>query len=139
MGETLNEDTLYYFLCPFKDRYYTLYLGWLNKILIEAFRKLGEEEGHIYIQSEFEQHTFINYIDQPLFLIEFDKEGIEKYYSDDHELELEPEEGEVYKDNEPDTINYPAYFTKGIESLLDYKLGKHLYANVKGEWIQIKL
>ena len=135
----IDEDKSYYFLCQVGDKYHTLFVGWLREDLIKAFAELDPDEGFAYIKINVGEQLFINYIDRPLFLLNFENDAAFEFAADVSELVLFPS-GKVPPDLDlPLAIKFPSYWTKGVGPMLDLKLGERLYQQVNGVWIPVEI
>jgi hypothetical protein len=135
----VDENVIYYFLCPVQDKYYTLFIAWLGKDLIQAFQQLDEENKQIYIKIIMGSHTFVTYVDRSIFLVEFKNNAIFEFASDNEKLELFLEMEKPPELDMPLIVNFPRYFNKGIEPLLKFKLGPEFSVQQDGAWLPLKI
>jgi len=138
MSYEIDEATLYYFLCPFEDRYYTLFIGMLRPELIQAFKEMEQPDGHAIIRIKIGEHQFISVVDRPVFVVEYDCDQALEFAGDAGQLTLfangSPEDTDL-----PPVIEFPTYWTGGIEPMLQFKLGSEFCANEHGVWVPLDI
>jgi len=139
MDQYLDESSLYFFTGFAEGAYQTLFVGWITAKLVSQFSEFKEGEGSAYIKVSVGEHTFINYIDGPLFLLNFNDNDIFEYAGDDYVLDLFPS-GEIPENVDTDRmIDFPTFFEPEVENLIEYKLSDGLYAHKNGLWIPLEI
>jgi hypothetical protein len=133
----IDQSTVYYFLYRLNGNYYTLFLSFLGPELVHAFAE-REEAGLAYIKVKVGEHLFITYLDGPLYLLEYEKDGALEFAGDDADLTLFPSGTEENVDLPP-VIDFPTYWTAGVEPLLDLKLDGGLHRQTNGEWVKLTI
>jgi hypothetical protein len=137
MSIQIDEDTLYYFTCLVEDKYHTLFVGWLREDLVKAFKSLKEGSSFAYIKLCIGEHTFINYVSKPLYLLEYDDDDIFEFAGDNNELDLYPS-GKVPEDLGMEAIlDFPSHFEYGVTPMIKYKLFNEFCINQNGIWIPL--
>jgi hypothetical protein len=135
----IDENKLYFFTSLSLNRYYTVFAGWLRSDLIKAFEKIEEGQSYAHIRLNVGEHLFINNIGAPLYLLNYENDDIYQFAGDDQELNLFPS-GNIPAGLEMDpTIDFPTYFTREVEPLIEFKLFNQFYAQRNGEWVQLKI
>lgn len=140
MSDDINPDSTYYFTCLVNGVYQTLFVAWISEELIKAFELLeNAEHGHVRINVNVGEHSFMCCVDRPVYLISFDNDDVFKYAGDDNTLELYPS-GNLPEDPEMLTvIDFPTYFNIGVAPLIDFRMGNQFCQQVNGIWIPIEL
>jgi hypothetical protein len=92
-----------------------------------------EEGGWVCIRLKVGEHRFASWIDCPIYLLKCENDGAIQFASDDGKLELFSSGVSDDKDLPP-VIDFPAYWTAGIEPMLEFKLGTDFCVNENGVW-----
>ncbi len=135
----LNEDVLYYFTALHQERYHTVFVSWLRRDLIKAFEQLDGISSYAHIVLNIGENVFISNVGVPLYLLNYENDDIFEFAGDHEELELYPS-GDVPDnlDLEP-VIDFPTFFEKGVEPLLEFKLDNRFWAQKNGLWIPLDI
>jgi len=136
----INENVLYYFTALNDQRQYvTLFVGWLRRDLIKAFEQIDGVGNFAHIKLTIGENTFVSNVGSPLYLLNYENDEIFNFVEtgQNDELDLFPS-GNVPDELEMDpVIDYPAYFTEGVEPLIEFKLFNHFWAQREGMWVPI--
>jgi len=138
MSYEIDEATLYYFLCPCEDKYFTLFLGMLRPELLQTFKDMQQPDGRAIIRIRIGEHTFQAIVDRPVYLLEYICDEALEFAGDAGQLTLfangSPEDTDL-----PPVIEFPSYWTVGVEPLLSFKLGSEFCANEHGVWVPLDI
>lgn len=135
----IDEDKLYYFTALHENKYHTIFVGWLRVDLIKAFKEVDGVSSFAHIRMTVGENTFISHIGAPLYLLDYEDDDIFEFAGDNQELDLFPSGN--YPDDmdmEP-IIDYPSYFTKDVEPMLQFKLFNKFWAQRDGEWLELDI
>jgi hypothetical protein len=136
----INDDTLYYFTAlNNKNQYETVFAGWLRRDLIKAFQKIDGVGSFAHIRITLGENTFIANVGSPLYLLNYENDDIFMFAEDNDELNLYPS-GNLPPELDMDpVIDYPPYFTEGVEPLIEFKLFNKFWAQRDGLWVQLEV
>ena len=136
----VDEDKLYYFTSlNEKGQYETLFVGWLRLDLIKAFKAVDGKTSYAQIRMSVGENTFLTYVGSPLYLIGYNNDEAFNYAGELGELNLFPS-GNIPPNLEiGPVIDYPSYFEKGVEPLIEFKLFNQFWAQQDGMWIPLDI
>jgi hypothetical protein len=135
----IDENVLYYFTALSDNRYNTVFAGWLRRDLIKAFEMVEPGQSYARITLTVGENLFINNVGAPLYLLDYENDDIFDFAGDGKELDLFPS-GNVPEGLEMDSvIDFPTYFTRDVEPLIEFKLFNKFYAQRDGVWVQLKI
>lgn len=139
MPYEIDEDQLYYFTARQDGVYHTAFVGWLRRDLVKAFEHIDGVGSYAHIRLTIGETTFITNVGAPLYLLNYENDDIFEFAGDNNELDMYPS-GNVPDDLGMDPIiDFPSYFTKGVEPLIKFKLFNKFWENKDGIWIPLNV
>ena len=138
MTHIINDQDLYFFLTRKDGRYYTLTLAPLTEELTHSLVCRTDDEA-VVVSSKIGDNKFFAIVHGPVYLLDRKKTEALVYARDLEKLELCPS-GNVadWEDFEP-IIDYPTYWTNGIEPMLEWKFEGNFFHQINGNWIPLEL
>ena len=140
MQITINDETEYFFTCPYLGRYQTLSIGWIREDLIKALKVDKDKVSRFIYKIEMKvgENLFICHVDKPLYLINCRNKPIFNFAGDHNQLNLYPTNVPENLDIAP-IIDFPSYFTKGVEPLIDYMISDEFYVHQGNQWTPVDI
>lgn len=136
---SVDENKLYYFTVFRDDRYYTVFPGWIRRVLIQAFRSAEPGESYVAMKMNAGEHTFISDIGKPLYLLPYDNQEVSRFGRDFEDFEFFPS-GNIPEDLEYDpVIRFPSYFTADVKPLIEFRLFNTFQAQQNGVWVPLEI
>lgn len=134
MPHEIDNDSVYYFIKPHADRYYTLFIGWMAPELKDALINL--KDGAVaQVRLNVGENAFCASFDGPVYLLNTEQQEALAYAGDDDKLELFPSGNGPELGDVPSIIAYPTYWLKGIEPMLEWKFDCNLFHQSNGVWV----
>jgi hypothetical protein len=139
----VDEDKLYLFTVFSDAKYHTVFPGWLRRDFIKSFEALETLDPGVsrcaHVRLSLGENTFVTDVGAPLYLLDYDEDDIFEFASDNRELDLFPS-GNIPADLDMEPVlDYPTYFTKGVEPLIKFKLFNQFCANRDGVWVPLEV
>jgi hypothetical protein len=136
----IKENKLYYFTAlNDKQQYQTIFVGWLRVDLIKAFEAVDGVSSYANIKMTVGENTFTAHVGAPLYLLDYENDEIFNYAGDSGELNLFPS-GNIPPDLDMSPIiDFPSYFKKGVEPLIEFKLFNKFWAQLDGAWVPLDM
>lgn len=138
----IDENELYYFLTLQNDRFNTGFVGWLTEDLVYALTEYfttGDPTAAYYqIKMNIGKNRFLIDSNQPLYLLSYENDAAFEFAGDSGELEIFPG-GNVPTNLSIDPyIDFPSFWHKEVESMLEFKIAETLYQNRNGVWTPLE-
>jgi hypothetical protein len=139
----IAKGKLYYFLLLHKGKYYTVAIGWINEDLIATFTSgfnvMETFPSFILTKINVGEHTFAIQTSEPIYLLDYENDDAFEFAGDKGELDLFAS-GRVPPDAHCDpVIDFPSYWEKGVEPMIDFKLADQFYHQKNGVWIPLEM
>ena len=133
-----KDEAMYYFLGKLGDKYHTLFISWISDELVDGFKswKTGKEAGIFDLRVA--EHKFVVMTDEPMYLLNLDNKDALRFAGDDGKLDLFPSRRIPANVTFPTVIDFPSYWTKEVEPLLELKLADGLYKKVNDVWVPVE-
>jgi len=138
MQNEFDQSATYFWLAPKDDRYYTLFISGLLDELVDALIHKKPDETAA-VRNQVGENTFLAVFDGPVYLVNREDNEALKYAGDDGKLELFPSGNIPDLEDSLPIIDYPTYFTKGIEPHLEWKLNGNLFRQFNGVWVPVTI
>jgi hypothetical protein len=135
----VDEDQLYYFTALSEGNYQTLFVGWLKRDFLKAFEVINGGSNFAHIKISLGEHTFITVINAPLYLLNYENDKILEFAGDCNKLDLYPSGNTLTDSDMGRTIDFPSYFTKGIEPLIEFKIFNKFWVQREGAWVPLNI
>jgi hypothetical protein len=135
----IDENELYYFTAYSEEKYHTLFMSCLRRDIINAFEEVDGVSRFAQIKLRIGENLFISNIGAPVYLLNYRNDDIFEFAGDNQELELFPS-GSIPENLDMETvIDFPSYFTKGVEPLIEFKLFNKFWAQDNGVWVPLNI
>jgi hypothetical protein len=133
----IDEDALYYFTAKQGDKYRTLFIGWLRHDFIKSMEQIDGVGSYAHIKLTVGENTFVTDVGAPLYLLNYENDSIFEFAGDNGELDMFPS-GNIPDDLDMDpVIDFPSFFHKEVEPLIEFKLFDKFWAQHEGMWVPL--